>query len=389
MEFSNRMKQLQSSVFNRLEEEKQSFLNQGKEVYDFTIGSPNIAPSKEIQNALIEAARDPICYMYSLHDTKEFRSTIQGWYKQRYEVELNPETEILSLQGSQEGLAHIALAVCDPGDIVMIPAPCYPIFANGPRIAGAEIYEMPMEKEHDFLIRFDQIPEAVARKAKMMIVSYPNNPTGATAPDSFYEELIIFAKKYDIMVLHDTAYSNLVFDGEEGRSFLYYEGAKDIGIEFNSFSKTYGMAGARIGICVGNQTIVEQLRILKSNIDYGMFLPIQKAAIAALTQDQSCVADTRMQYQKRRDMLVQGFHEAGWEVDAPKATMFMWAQIPQGYENSESFALALLKKTGVLVTPGTEFGRLGERFVRIALVQSEEVIEKAIQAVKETEFFHE
>lgn len=387
MKFSNRMKQLQTSIFNRLNEEKANLLAQGQEIYDFTIGSPNIAPSKEIQNALIEAAKDPVCYMYSLHDTMEFRETIRDWYAKRYDVTLDPVNEILSLQGSQEGLAHIALAVCDPGDIVMIPSPCYPIFANGPRIAGAQIYEMPMLKEYDYLIQFDKIPEDIAKKAKMMIISYPNNPTGATAPDWFYEELIAFAKKYDIMVLHDTAYSNLVFDGEEGRSFLYYAGAKDIGIEFNSFSKTYGMAGARIGICVGNKDIVEQLRILKSNIDYGMFLPIQKAAIAALTQDQSCVAETRMQYQKRRDMLVKGLHEAGWDVDAPKATMFMWAQIPQSYEDSEVFAYDLLKKTGMLVTPGTEFGELGRKFVRIALVQSEEIIEKALISVKESGFF--
>lgn len=389
MKFSNRMSKLHTSVFNRLDIEKQKLIRQGEPVYDFTIGSPNIAPSMEIQQALIEAAKDPVCYMYSLHDTDEFRQTIKNWYQKRYEVELDPVTEILSLQGSQEGLAHIALAVCDPGDIVMIPSPCYPIFANGPRIAGAEIYEMPMEKEHDYLIQFDEIPEKIAQRAKMMIISYPNNPTGAIAPDSFYEELIRFAKHYDIMVLHDTAYSNLVFDGEEGRSFLYYEGAKDIGIEFNSFSKTYGMAGARIGICVGNATMVEQLRILKSNIDYGMFLPIQKAAIAALTQDQSCVVDTRMQYQKRRDLLVQGLREAGWPVDAPKATMFMWAQIPDQYEDSETFALDLLKKTNVLVTPGTEFGSLGKRFVRLALVQSEEVIEQAIKVLKESRFFRE
>lgn len=387
MKFSNRMKQLQTSIFNRLNEEKANLLAQGQEIYDFTIGSPNIAPSKEIQNALIEAAKDPVCYMYSLHDTMEFRETIRDWYAKRYDVALDPVNEILSLQGSQEGLAHIALAVCDPGDIVMIPSPCYPIFANGPRIAGAQIYEMPMLKEYDYLIQFDKIPEDIAKKAKMMIISYPNNPTGATAPDRFYEELIAFAKKYDIMVLHDTAYSNLVFDGEEGRSFLYYAGAKDIGIEFNSFSKTYGMAGARIGICVGNKDIVEQLRILKSNIDYGMFLPIQKAAIAALTQDQSCVVETRMQYQKRRDMLVKGLHEAGWDVDAPKATMFMWAQIPQSYEDSEVFAYDLLKKTGMLITPGTEFGELGRKFVRIALVQSEEIIEKALISVKESGFF--
>ena len=387
MKFSKRMDLLAEGVFSRLDEEKQNMLASGKAVYDFTIGSPNIAPSKEVMDALITAAQQPESYMYSLHDTKELKETIQAWYRKRYQVELDTETEILSLQGSQEGLAHVALALCDEGDIVLIPAPSYPIFANGPNIAGAELYEMPMLKEYDYLIQFDAIPEEIAEKAKMMIISYPNNPTGATAPDSFYEELIQFAKAHDIIVIHDTAYSNLVFDGEEGKSFLYYAGAKDIGIEFNSFSKTYGMAGARIGICVGNAEIVGILRKLKSNIDYGMFLPIQKAAIAALTQDQSIVKETRETYQRRRNRIVAGAAAAGWHIASCKSTMFLWAQIPEGYGSSEEFALNLLKCSGMLVTPGSSFGAYGEGFVRIALVQSDEVIEQALQALKESRFF--
>lgn len=387
MKFSKRMDLLAEGVFSRLDEEKQKMLASGKAVYDFTIGSPNIAPSKEVMDALITAAQQPESYMYSLHDTKELKETIQAWYRKRYQVELDTETEILSLQGSQEGLAHVALALCDEGDIVLIPAPSYPIFANGPKIAGAELYEMPMLKEYDYLIQFDAIPEEIAEKAKMMIISYPNNPTGATAPDSFYEELIQFAKAHDIIVIHDTAYSNLVFDGEEGKSFLYYEGAKDIGIEFNSFSKTYGMAGARIGICVGNAAIVGILRKLKSNIDYGMFLPIQKAAIAALTQDQSIVKETRETYQRRRNRIVAGAAAAGWHIASCKSTMFLWAQIPEGYGSSEEFALNLLKCSGMLVTPGSSFGAYGEGFVRIALVQSDEVIEQALQALKKSRFF--
>ena len=387
MKFSKRMDLLAEGVFSRLDEEKQNMLASGKAVYDFTIGSPNIAPSKEVMDALITAAQQPESYMYSLHDTKELKETIQAWYRKRYQVELNTETEILSLQGSQEGLAHVALALCDEGDIVLIPAPSYPIFANGPKIAGAELYEMPMLKEYDYLIEFDAIPEEIAEKAKMMIISYPNNPTGATAPDSFYEELIQFAKAHDIIVIHDTAYSNLVFDGEEGKSFLYYAGAKDIGIEFNSFSKTYGMAGARIGICVGNAEIVGILRKLKSNIDYGMFLPIQKAAIAALTQDQSIVKETRETYQRRRNRIVAGAAAAGWHIASCKSTMFLWAQIPEGYGSSEEFALNLLKCSGMLVTPGSSFGAYGEGFVRIALVQSDEVIEQALQTLKESRFF--
>lgn len=387
MKFSKRMDLLAEGVFSRLDEEKQNMLASGKAVYDFTIGSPNIAPSKEVMDALITAAQQPESYMYSLHDTKELKETIQAWYRKRYQVELDTETEILSLQGSQEGLAHVALALCDEGDIVLIPAPSYPIFANGPKIAGAELYEMPMLKEYDYLIQFDAIPEEIAEKAKMMIISYPNNPTGATAPDSFYEELIQFAKAHDIIVIHDTAYSNLVFDGEEGKSFLYYAGAKDIGIEFNSFSKTYDMAGARIGICVGNAEIVGILRKLKSNIDYGMFLPIQKAAIAALTQDQSIVKETRETYQRRRNRIVAGAAAAGWHIASCKSTMFLWAQIPEGYGSSEEFALNLLKCSGMLVTPGSSFGAYGEGFVRIALVQSDEVIEQALQALKESRFF--
>ena len=387
MKFSKRMDLLAEGVFSRLDEEKQNMLADGKAVYDFTIGSPNIAPSKEVMDALITAAQQPESYMYSLHDTKELKETIQAWYRKRYQVELDTETEILSLQGSQEGLAHVALALCDEGDTVLIPAPSYPIFANGPKIAGANLYEMPMLKEHEYLIQFDAIPEEIAEKAKMMIISYPNNPTGATAPDSFYEELIRFAKTHDIIVIHDTAYSNLVFDGEEGKSFLYYAGAKDIGIEFNSFSKTYGMAGARIGICVGNAEIVGILRKLKSNIDYGMFLPIQKAAIAALTQDQSIVKETRDTYQRRRNRIVAGAAAAGWHIASCKSTMFLWAQIPEGYGSSEEFALNLLKCSGMLVTPGSSFGAYGEGFVRIALVQSDEVIEQALQALKESRFF--
>ena len=387
MKFSKRMDLLAEGVFSRLDEEKQNMLASGKAVYDFTIGSPNIAPSKEVMDALITAAQQPESYMYSLHDTKELKETIQAWYRKRYQVELDTETEILSLQGSQEGLAHVALALCDEGDIVLIPAPSYPIFANGPKIAGAELYEMPMLKEYDYLIQFDAIPEEIAEKAKMMIISYPNNPTGATAPDSFYEELIQFAKAHDIIVIHDTAYSNLVFDGEEGKSFLYYAGAKDIGIEFNSFSKTYGMAGARIGICVGNAEIVGILRKLKSTIDYGMFLPIQKAAIAALTQEQSIVKETRETYQRRRNRIVAGAAAAGWHIASCKSTMFLWSQIPEGYGSSEEFALNLLKCSGMLVTPGSSFGAYGEGFVRIALVQSDEVIEQALQALKESRFF--
>lgn len=384
MRFSKRMEHLKKSVFSTLNEERQKREVLGLPVYDFTIGSPDIAPSQAIINVLIESARQPKSYMYAIHDLPEFKQAVCDYYFNRYEVELDVNSEVLALQGSQEGLAHIALALCDPGDIVLIPSPSYPVFAAGPKMAGAEIYEMEMLEEYDYLIQFDQIPEDIAQKAKFMILSYPNNPTGAIATDAFYEQAITFAKQYDIMIVSDNAYSNLVFDGQEGRSFLYYEGAKDVGIEFNSFSKSYGMAGARVGICVGNKEMVGVLRTLKSNIDYGMFVPIQKAAIEALSGDQQIVEDTRKTYQKRRDLLVSGFAKAGWQIKPCAATMFLWAKIPEGYATSDEFAMELLKQTGILVTSGSAFGKAGEGYVRLALVQSEELMKAAIQALIES-----
>lgn len=384
MRFSKRMEYLKKSVFSTLNEERQKREVLGLPVYDFTIGSPDIAPSQAIINVLIESARQPKSYMYAIHDLPEFKRAVCDYYFNRYEVELDVNSEVLALQGSQEGLAHIALALCDPGDIVLIPSPSYPVFAAGPKMAGAEIYEMEMLEEYDYLIQFDQIPEDIAQKAKFMILSYPNNPTGAIATDAFYEQAIAFAKQYDIMIVSDNAYSNLVFDGQEGRSFLYYEGAKDVGIEFNSFSKSYGMAGARVGICVGNKEMVGVLRALKSNIDYGMFVPIQKAAIEALSGDQQIVEDTRKTYQKRRDLLVSGFTKAGWQIKPCAATMFLWAKIPAGYATSDEFAMELLKQTGILVTSGSAFGKAGEGYVRLALVQSEELMRSAIQSLQES-----
>ena len=384
MRFSKRMEYLKKSVFSTLNEERQKREVLGLPVYDFTIGSPDIAPSQAIINVLIESARQPKSYMYAIHDLPEFKQAVCDYYFNRYEVELDVNSEVLALQGSQEGLAHIALALCDPGDIVLIPSPSYPVFAAGPKMAGAEIYEMEMLEEYDYLIQFDQIPQDIAKKAKFMILSYPNNPTGAIATDAFYEQAITFAKQYDIMIVSDNAYSNLVFDGQEGRSFLYYEGAKDVGIEFNSFSKSYGMAGARVGICVGNEEMVGVLRTLKSNIDYGMFVPIQKAAIEALSGDQQIVEDTRKTYQKRRDLLVSGFAKAGWPIKPCAATMFLWAKIPEGYATSDEFAMELLKQTGILVTSGSAFGKAGEGYVRLALVQSEELMRSAIQSLQES-----
>lgn len=381
MKFANRMNQFGEGVFSRLAVMRKNRLAQGKEVYDLSIGAPNIPPTKRIMEVMAEAVMKPANYVYAINDTQQLLEAVAQWYKRRYDVELNPETEICSLLGSQDGLSHIALSILDPGDVMLVPDPCYPIFADGPRIAGAELYYMPLQKENDYVIQLQDIPEEIARKAKFMLVSYPNNPTATMAPESFYHEVVAFAKKYDIIVLHDNAYSELVFDGQSCGSFLSIPGAMEVGVEFNSLSKTYGLAGARIGFCVGNKEVVGMLKTLKSNMDYGMFLPIQAAAVEALTGNQAVVAETRAAYENRRDVLCDGLIEAGWHMEKPAGTMFVWAPIPDSYQDSESFVADLLDKTGVLVTPGSAFGPSGEGYVRMALVQSEDTMKKIVEAV--------
>lgn len=387
MKFANRMNQFGEGVFSRLAVMRKNRLAQGKEVYDLSIGAPNIPPTKRIMEVMAEAVMKPANYVYAINDTQQLLEAVAQWYKRRYDVELNPETEICSLLGSQDGLSHIALSILDPGDVMLVPDPCYPIFADGPRIAGAELYYMPLQKENDYVIQLQDIPEEIARKAKFMLVSYPNNPTAAMAPESFYHDVVAFAKKYDIIVLHDNAYSELVFDGQSCGSFLSIPGAMEVGVEFNSLSKTYGLAGARIGFCVGNKEVVGMLKTLKSNMDYGMFLPIQAAAVEALTGNQAVVAETRAAYEHRRDVLCDGLIEAGWHMEKPAGTMFVWAPIPDSYQDSESFVADLLDKTGVLVTPGSAFGPSGEGYVRMALVQSEDTMKKIVEAVAASGIF--
>lgn len=387
MKFANRMNQFGEGVFSRLAVMRKNRLAQGKEVYDLSIGAPNIPPTKRIMEVMAEAVMKPANYVYAINDTQQLLEAVAQWYNRRYDVELNSETEICSLLGSQDGLSHIALSILDPGDVMLVPDPCYPIFADGPRIAGAELYYMPLKKENDYVIQLQDIPEEIARKAKFMLVSYPNNPTAAMAPESFYHEVVAFAKKYDIIVLHDNAYSELVFDGQSCGSFLSIPGAMEVGVEFNSLSKTYGLAGARIGFCVGNKEVVGMLKTLKSNMDYGMFLPIQAAAVEALTGDQAVVAETRAAYEHRRDVLCDGLIEAGWHMEKPAGTMFVWAPIPDSYQDSESFVADLLDKTGVLVTPGSAFGPSGEGYVRMALVQSEDTMSKIVKAVAASGIF--
>lgn len=384
MEFAKRMDRFGEGIFSKLAEIKKQKLERGEEVIDLSIGAPNIPPAPHITQALCKAAADPKNYVYAISDRNELLKAVSEWYGRRYGVSLDPDREICSLLGSQEGLAHIALTMVDEGDIVLVPDPCYPVFGDGPQLAGAKLYYMPQKKENGYVINFQDIPEEVAERAKLMVVSYPNNPTTAMAPDSFYEELIVFARKYNIIVLHDNAYSDLVFDGRTCGSFLRFPGAREVGVEFNSLSKTYGLAGARIGFCLGNEQVVSRLKLLKSNMDYGMFLPVQAAAIAAITGDQACVGATMKAYETRRNIMCDGFSGIGWKMERPTATMFVWAAIPAHYDSSEHFAMDMVEKAGVMVTPGSAFGPSGEGYVRLALVQDEEALNKAVQAVKDS-----
>ncbi len=387
MKFAKRMDRFGTGIFSVLLEMKKQQLAQGQHVVDLSVGTPNIPPAQHIIDALGQAVADQRNYIYAISDTAELHEAVATWYQRRYGVTLDPQHEVVSLLGSQEGLAHISLSIADEGDVVLVPDPCYPVFGDGPAIAGATLHYMPQRRENGYIIDLKEIPPEVARAAKLMLVSYPNNPTTALAPASFYQELIAFAKQYEIIILHDNAYSDLVFDGAHCGSFLAYEGAKEVGVEFNSLSKTYGLAGARVGFCVGNRQVVEKLTTLKSNMDYGMFLPIQKAAIAAITGDQSCVAVTRQAYERRRDVLCDGLNALGWQIEKPKATMFVWAKLPPQFPNAQQFAAELLQRTGVLVTPGSAFGPAGEGHVRFALVQDEQEMRWALNSIAQSGMF--
>ncbi len=384
MKVSKRMEYFKPGIFSALAEMKRGRLARGGTVVDFSIGSPNIPPARHIVDALARAVREPANYEYAVADIPELQDSVSAWYRNRYGVEIDAGTEMTSLLGSQDGLSHLALTIVDPGDLVLVPDPCYPIFGDGPLLAGAQLYRMPQTEENGGIVDLKAIPEAIARRAKLMVVSYPNNPVTSVAPPSFYRELVDFAKTYGVAVLHDNAYSELTFDGAACGSFLQAPGAKDVGIEFNSLSKTYGLAGARIGFALGNREMISALKALKSNLDYGMFLAVQKAAVAALTGPQDCVEETRRAYQRRRDVLLDGLNAAGWRIEKPKATMFVWAKIPAPYSDSAAFARDLFEKTGVLVTPGSAFGPSGEGHVRMALVRTEEEMRSAVRAIAES-----
>lgn len=377
---AQRMEEFQPGIFNVLDQRRQQRLAQGLPVYNLSIGTPDFLPEPHVVQALAQAASDPANYRYSLTELPELVEAVQNWYQRRYGVHLEKD-ELMSVYGSQEGLTHIGWALCDPGDVVLVPDPGYPIFELGPALCGAHIVHYPLVERKGYLPDLDAIDPEIARKAKMMVVSYPANPVCVTAPDEFYHRLIAFAKANDIIIIHDNAYSDIIFDGREGKSFLSYEGAKDVGVEYNSLSKTYNLTGARISFVLGNREIIQTFRRLRSQIDYGIFLPVQYAAIAALNGPQESVERNRAEYQARRDALCGGLRSIGWEVPDSQGSMFVWAPVPHGYHNSVDFCFELLERTGLLCTPGSAFGPLGEGHVRFALVQPVEQMKNIVAAV--------
>lgn len=383
MQFSKRMDRFGDEIFAALNERKIEMEQQGKTLYNLSVGTPDFETAPHIKNALIEAAKDQDNWKYALRDTPELLDAVCSYYKRRFDVTITQDM-VCSCNGTQEGIGHIGLVLCDEGDTVILPTPCYPVFIAGAKMAGAEPYYYPMTKENHFLPRMSDIPEDVAKKAKYMIVSLPSNPTGSVGNDEVYREIISFARKYDILVIHDNAYSDIIYDGVQGGSFLKYDGAADVGVEFFSLSKSFNVTGARISFCIGRRDVVAAFRKLRSQIDFGMFLPIQKAAIAALTGPTQMVKDQCAEYQKRRDALCGGLRKIGWPVEDSQGSMFVWAKIPDTYTSSMEFCLDLMNQTGVIGTPGSSFGPLGEGYIRFALTLPVEEINKAVQSIAQS-----
>lgn len=372
------MEALAPGIFAELAQAKVKKELEGVSVIDLSIGSPDLPPAPHIIEALCKSVAKPQHYTYPINGKIELHQALAKWYQDRFNVTLDPVTEVLTLMGSQDGLAHLALAFINPGDIALVPDPGYPIYSASILLAGGELHPLPLLQKNAYLPDLTIIPPEVAQKAKLMTLNYPNNPVAVSANAKFFEKVIEFAKTYDIIICHDVAYAELAFDGYKPMSFLEVPGAKEVGIEFYSLSKTYNMAGCRIGFAVGNPGVLAALGRIKSNIDYGVFSAIQEAGIAALTGDQECVKITAQTYQRRRDILIAGFATLGWDMPIPKSSMFIWAPIPKTYNSSKQFCLDILEKAGILMVPGIAFGEQGEGYVRIALVQNDDILREAI-----------
>ncbi len=373
----------ESNIFNQLDDKKRELVARGVDVINLSIGTPDFQPDAHVMQAVAQAATDPENYKYSMNDTPELIQAVQDWYARRYDVKLDAD-QIMSVSGSQEGIAHVAFPFAGPGDLVLAPDPGYPIFTFGPMMTGAELGLYPLYAEKGWILDFADIPDEVADRAKMIVVSYPNNPTTAVADRDFYVKLVEYAKKHDLIVLHDNAYSDLVMDGGQGLSFLSIPGAMDVGIEFNSLSKTYNLTGMRVSFAVGNRDVIRRFHDFRSQIDYGMFYPAQAGAVAALNGPQDIVERNRLGYQARRDALCGGLRSIGWDVPDSKGSMFVWAKIPEGYATSAEFVLDLMDKTGVICVPGLSFGEQGEGYVRFALVVPPARMEEAVRRIKDS-----
>ncbi|MCJ8283497.1 MAG: aspartate aminotransferase [Rivularia sp. ALOHA_DT_140] len=375
---AQRIQKLPAYPFARLDELKTKAREQGLDLIDLGMGNPDGATPEAVVDAAVKALKNPDNHGYPpFEGTANFRNAITNWYHRRYGVNLDPDSEALPLLGSKEGLGHLALAYVNPGDVVLVPSPSYPVHFRGPVIAGGEIHSLILKPENDWLIDLGSIPESIARRAKILYFNYPNNPTAATAPREFFEEIVAFARKYEILLVHDLCYAELAFDGYQPTSLLEIPGAKDIGVEFHTMSKTYNMAGWRVGFVVGNRHVIQGLRTLKTNLDYGIFSALQSAAQTALELPDSYLKQVQQRYSTRRDFLIQGLADLGWNLSKTKATMYLWIPSPEGL-NSTDFALQLLQQTGVVVTPGNAFGAGGENYVRISLIADTQRLEEAL-----------
>ena len=382
IEKAERLKRLPPYLFKEIDRQKEEVRAKGVDIIDLGVGDPDLPTPPHIIEALQGAAADPANHRYpSYSGMAEFNAATARWYTQRFNVDLDPGQEVVTLIGSKEGIAHVPLAFIDPGDIALVASPGYPVYHIGTQFAGGEPYFMDLLKENEFLPDLEAISPEIAQKAKMMFINYPNNPTAAVATKDFFESVVSFANEYNVIVCHDAAYSEMAFDGYRPMSFLEIEGAKSVGIEFHSLSKTYNMTGWRIGFAVGRADLISALGQVKSNIDSGAFQAVQIAGIAALEGDQACVEEMRQTYAERRDILLAGLLSMGLSVEEPRATFYLWVEVPHGY-TSAGFASLLLTEAGIVTTPGNGFGTAGEGYVRLALTVDRERIREAVERIK-------
>ena len=382
MQVSHRLDRFGAEVFASLNEKRLKLEAEGRTIYNLSVGTPDFKPYGHVVEALTEAAQDPEMWKYALRDLPELKQAVCDYYERRFGVSGITPSMVASCNGTQEGVGHLGLALLDPGDVAIVPDPCYPVFEAGVKIADGELAYYPLTAEHGFLPHVADIDPAVADRAKYIIVSLPANPVGSVGTPEVYAEIIEFAREHDLIVVHDNAYSDIVFDGPRGGSFLSYPGALEVGVEFFSLSKSFNVTGARVGFLVGREDVVAAFTKLRSQIDFGMFLPIQKAAIACLTGPLDEVEEQRLRYQERRDALCDGLESLGWERPNAHGSMFVWAKLPGGRTDSMAFCEELMERAGVVVTPGASFGPSGEGYVRMALVLPPEGIAEAVESIR-------